>query len=124
MADEDKKVEFKIDSLKFGKDFFEKNNLQEFKNIINNAKGIDKGAFEAFSENTLSAIDFYLEESCPNDISRGHLLTRIVQLCSDYENAPKKKSKKVAKVMTNLKNLLLPPQDAELSDTKPVKDKV
>ena len=40
-------------------------------------------------------------------MSKNYLLNRLMQLCSIYENAPKKKSKKVAKVMSKLRENLL-----------------
>lgn len=104
--DNEKKIEFKIDDIDFKNDFFNKNNLLNFQQKIKEADGIDKGAFAAFSENALTSINFYLEESCPNDISRQCLLNRIIQLCNNYENAPKKKSKKVAKIMAKLRENL------------------
>lgn len=107
MQDEEKKIEFIIDTIDFTETFFKAPNLIQFKQNINDAKGIDRGAFEAFSENALSAIDFYLEESKPDEMSKNYLLNRLMQLCSIYENAPKKKSKKVAKVMSKLRENLL-----------------
>ena len=122
MAEEEKKPEFKIDDVQFNDEFFNADNLETFKNRIIEAKGVDKGSFETFSEKALTEINFYLEESKPNDLSREHLKSRIMSLCLDYENATKKRSKKVAKVMHKIRETLTNPEGNNQEDKKSIEN--